>query len=749
MESPSFHIFLTGSNRFLGKYLLFHILQYTPQHVTINLPSTDIFLKDFIQFSLFATHKIQKALRERVTVITENLKLDHLTKINTFLHCAENDDTSCPFDTLIQENVTETDSILSFIKKSPSIQKFLFLSTCYIHPTDNSTKGKSVELPKNIPQKLFNNNYTYSKYLAENLIYTFSKSNPTIQTTILRPSSLGAPTSFVNAHPSHGSGNGIHLDFLHLILSQKLLHICMPTYTSVNIIPVDLACNEIIECINNKDSKQILQICSASNNNTFNIPLQSFVASIQKNEFKHTLEKLTILPTLEQFLTSINYTKNKEFLQYAISIHQSINSIKQNPPFESNLSLPLPHISQDEYIKITFEFIKRSLHDQQFKHIGVKKTIADTLLISIPDSTIHCIVKPTKHIPLTQLEDFKDELFHAISKDRKNFSTLQNGVWKYNHSSFDITSFLTETCKSIPNLQQDLLNSYSSPISKDKSIQITFYIHDSKLSHILFKVNHIYFDGISLMKNIHSYTSCMSSIPFKILDEQIHYTPSLSVLEDLYVGISYGGWLIKDVFFTLLNPMMKKEESLDHHVGFVKYKAIPKRDSTTFTQSFLMDLVQSQTHPIRICMPCNIASMNQRMILPSSNFVSFIYQDFSPNDSKSEFHQKYKVFLSVTARWITLIFSFIFLSIFPGLYTIMTDTLDFVLSSIYNPSYTDVEGWIGIPLLGNIKSAIAVSTVKNTTFLTISSKIPKYKNLGSSLKNIWDERSKKIYEEGF
>jgi hypothetical protein len=340
-------IFLTGCTGYVGKHLL-RYLCLTSQKIRVCIRDKELtgkqrFQKEIIEHGLFADPVIQNNLKNVEVIEKDLLELTEEDIEGTVIHCAANVKFTAPLELLLEENVEGLKKIYSLTK-----EKFIHISTCYVHPKQN---GKSEKIKSNLSKKKFICEYAYTKYLAEQ--YLYDKSN----VTIIRLSCVGAPIEKLT--PMRG---GAHLAILELIERSTLPDLWLPEHFVFSSVPVDIICKEIIKELDYQEKElRILQYCAPKDNLTYNISSDEF----SKGKKINTMIWKGL--SFETFTLWMNffYWFIPSLLKKILDANQIISHVSKNIAFES--SIELPNLTPQQYNDITYEYIQQLVKNKSSK----------------------------------------------------------------------------------------------------------------------------------------------------------------------------------------------------------------------------------------------------------------------------------------------------------------------------------------------------------------------------------------------
>jgi nucleoside-diphosphate-sugar epimerase len=270
--------------------------------------------------------------------VSELVETD-LAGCHTIIHCAANVKFTSPLELLMKENVHAVQNIHKISKGL----RFVHISTCYVHPKIQTIR-KSVRISSNVQRSDFICNYAYTKYLAEEYLYSQDGN-----IDIIRLSCVGSPLE--NLPPMRG---GAHLSIIEAILRHMVPDIWVPSGFKFSVVPVDIVAKEIIKHICKPSSGlQIRQYCAPLKSTTYNFKLLNILnvfdlkgltriwSGIDFEEFKAKMKsKYWLFPSVWKRICDTN---------------EVISYVSDNIDFES--SIDLPEVGYKNYISSTFNYI--------------------------------------------------------------------------------------------------------------------------------------------------------------------------------------------------------------------------------------------------------------------------------------------------------------------------------------------------------------------------------------------------------
>jgi nucleoside-diphosphate-sugar epimerase len=735
-------LLLTGATGFVGKYLLHQILETTSYQVIINLrpkknlSAQDRFKKEFLHCTLFGTATQQQALMNRVSVLekeTQEIKAADVSSIQIILHCAANTKFFDNPDTILRDNVQSVKALVSAANEAKCCERFLFVSTCYVHPKDNSTKGAPSVLPPDLPQSSFINTYAYSKYQAETYL---SQQLNVCKPEICRLSCVGAPLGYLAAHPFRG---GAHLGTLELILSQKLTYVWLPMRTKVNVVPVDIAVSAILKQLSQNAPKKIIvkQFCAPDANPSYSLSLDHFHTYIQTHY--EDLVKNIYFSLTDSFDDFTQIISNVFHMRSAISLllkaNQSIAYISHSPYFETSFTeSDLPQITPDQHLDLSCKYILRGLQEAELKK-GIPFTQGDKIMKCLDNNTINVKINLTEEWIQLSIPEIRDRLYHGMVSNRKFCAVLKEDGWRHG-GSLDYDS-ISQVLTTRGTEEDDIQYAWDHPIDLHRPVRFFLFTDPAnKIQRVVGQLNHVFTDGMGILVPLPSMFAFVGhAIPTQISLQPEKRPHALPLWEDLWIGVRYGAWLVADVLkqcFTTHTTLPAPT------IATFETKSVPQHSGMTFTESYLYDVLQATQQPARVCIPANVGSLAQRVKHASANITAGLYTDFSPSDTKEQLTEKFKVFRSVTARVLTLFLGSFLATVFPWAVKQAIGSISMVFSSLYCPTFDQKIGMnVVTPLQPSNTLGITALTVKEGVHHCIVSRTEPAKDVQMRLTKLW------------
>lgn len=344
------NLFLTGATGFVGKHLLFFLLQKTDAHITIPIrgkrgqSSEDRFAKEIQQAPLFEGFDLSRV--SMVPKDIETIEAVDLSGVSCFIHCAAVVKFNQPLEALLRDNYESVKRIYSLCKDI----KFIYISTCYTHPKYLKEPGKATPIEKGLPREEFICDYAYTKYLAEQYLL-----EQTSEIDIVRLSCVGAPLE--DLPPMRGPA---HLGILEIGYRRTLSDIWFPDNFQFSVVPVDIVCTNLIDVIQTKhEGLKIQQYAAPSDSNTYNISAKELAEPIFKEThvtyWKHMTYKSFV------FCMTLFYFWIPSVLEKVLDVNYIISSVDNNIVFEPSISLP--KVSKEHYLNRTRQYVRRLVEE--------------------------------------------------------------------------------------------------------------------------------------------------------------------------------------------------------------------------------------------------------------------------------------------------------------------------------------------------------------------------------------------------
>jgi nucleoside-diphosphate-sugar epimerase len=332
-------IFITGTTGYVGKHLLrYFVLAGIPVTICIRskkgVSAKDRLLTEIVRHPLFLNVPFYIRIVEKD--VSQLIESD-LAGCHTIIHCAANVKFTSSLELLMQENV----QAVQHLHKISKGLRFVHISTCYVHPK-NSTY-EPVAIPKGLQRSDFICDYAYTKYLAEEYLYSQGGN-----IDIIRLSCVGAPIE--NLPPIRA---GAHMSIMEAVLRSAIPDIWFPVGFKFSAVPVDIVAKEIIKHISTPWSGlQIRQYAGPENSRTYNLDLNDLAKELG------SMTKIWTGLTFAEFKEKM-ISKYWMFPSIAKTIchhNEAISYISQNIVFKS--SIQIPEIGNDTYMNMTVNYVR-------------------------------------------------------------------------------------------------------------------------------------------------------------------------------------------------------------------------------------------------------------------------------------------------------------------------------------------------------------------------------------------------------
>lgn len=731
-------LLLTGATGFVGKYLVAQILSATDYKLVLPIrpkkeqTGRQRFQKEFVNFTLFGTDRLQEALRTRVTVLegdvgsltASDLETNDITAV---LHNAANVNFFEDIKILKKDNVESVELLARLVQDNSRITRFLYVSTCYVHPKDGSSGGAAKLLPEGLSQDRFINSYAYSKYLAEGaLVAGLSRISP----EILRLSIVGAPLGYFSAHPCRGAA---HLSMLTSIFDNRLPYVWIPHSVRYNILPVDVVVDQILTSLSGEaSSQQVKQLCAPPENPSYHLSLKEFSSFLTDN-YKNLL-KNTILSTVDdykEFLETVKgVIKIPDILSKILKANQVLRCIDHTPWFECSIPKEqLPDISSQKHIHLTCTYVLRGIQERKLKVPGgIPLTNSDRVMAAIENPTINAEISLPQAVRKASPAEALEYLYHANWTDRKGMAILDSSTmrWVYRQQMPRQKDLTLEVRVANKEAAHTWALQHPIPLNIGARWILFRNTEATEIVTCIFQMNHIYTDGMGKLIHADSILECLA----REFDDgsaagREPSSKELPLWEDIWIGIKHTLWLLYDAVRTAFSDERPREKNQSVTIFETATKAVPVRQGMTFTESYAKDLVDSQSDmkTVRLSIPANTLPPLTRMKEPSQNHTALYYADFPVGQSDSEFKESFKIFRSMTAKWLSLLVGGLMAVWLPWLLKKCISTVDCIFTSMNVPGLRkDLEPKIILPIQEHQKIGACALTMETTTYHCITAR---------------------------
>ena len=627
---------------------------------------------------------------------------------DVLVHSAANVKTLDPYPDLYRDNVIGVQKICQMCVKW-SITRLHLVSTCYVHP--RGTVGKAELLSPELPRSIFTTDYTYTKYLGECAAKEFSDK---FHISILRLSCVGAPSNWLDAHPTPGAM--AHLGFFSLAMRGKLEILRIPSTMSLSTIPVNIVARAIVDdvLVEELDDNPIVvrQIC-ANPTSQWNVSIPQLCSTMQRLDPNLSIQLLNL--SENEFKIALQkHWGYKSYLPWgykALRFHEEVNDFMtkfaDGQRFESSVSDEyFPRVSDQQIYEQTCLYVARGIHQYQMEH-SIKKSNLDIFWGSMDEHYIRGQIMFKKPLVFKTKEEAVRKMYDCLGAYKPFFADPYSKNMVYNGSlGPNIGWSSEEACNKKRSGQIELLGDYTSLTG--------------------FKVigHHGIGDGISFIGLLPRVNSLDSTEPEHTLVQSSVKSRSLSMTQEIQCIAYYLAALV------LVLVEKKPVTVFGEKVSEMSRTTIHKLEGKSFTNSLI-----EKTYPILrstlnkdtivYCIPAAIEGPRERGLkFPRNSFVPIILPWSSKGGRMQELclNSKGVKFLG----W--LICQLITMTDNKWLRDLFMDKVDIVLSSLMasDRPLSNVDSFhILSPVSISIPFTITGITIGTETFLTAASSHPK------------------------
>ena len=449
-------ILLTGCTGFVGKFVLRDLL--------LRAKKDDVLLcllrgkkgqtaqQRWLEFqtdSLFAGLDFSKAqavegdLSSLAALGLEDPKPDVL------LHSAANVKTLDPYPELYKDNVVGVRKICDLCVKW-RIPRLHLVSTCYVHP--RNCVGKPELLTPNLPRSLFTTDYTYTKYLGECTANSYADK---IKISILRLSCVGAPSNWLDAHPTPSAM--AHLGILSLTMRGKIEIVRGPSTMALSTIPVNVVARCIVDDVLQQATEAtaltVKQIC-AGPTSQWNISLPRLLSTLQRISPDTARVQLLNLG-MDEFKAELvrqwgfrSYTPwGYKSLKFHEGVNDFISKFADGQRFESSVpDAYFPQVPDEQLYEQTCFYVARGIH-QHVMEKGVFKSNLDVFWGSMPEHRIRGQILFKKPLVFASKEEAIRRVFDCFGAYRPFFADPDSNKLQYSGTRAPIIRWSTDVEK--------------------------------------------------------------------------------------------------------------------------------------------------------------------------------------------------------------------------------------------------------------------------------------------------------------
>lgn len=706
-------ILLTGCTGFVGKFVLLELLVRAKKEDKIICllrgkkgQTAQQRWQQIKEDSLFTGIDFNNTqIKEGDLNSLDDLTWDNEEEPDVLVHSAANVKTLDPYPDLYRDNVLGVQKICEMCVKW-HISRLHLVSTCYVHP--RGSIGKADLLSTELPRSIFTTDYTYTKYLGECAAKAYSDK---FHISILRLSCVGAPSNWLDAHPTHGAM--AHLGFISLAMRGKLEILRIPSTMSLSTIPVNIVARAICDDVlveELSDSRlTVKQIC-ANPLSQWNISIPQLCSTLQR--LSPDLSYIQLLNVSEQDF-KMALKKHWGYMSYtpwgykALRFHEEVNDFMtkfaDGQRFET--SVPenyFPKVSDEQIYEQTCFYVARGIHQFQMER-SLKKSTLDLFWGSMPEHYIKGQIMFKEPLVFKSKEEALRKIFDCLGAYRPFFADPYPSKLEYNGSLGPIVGWSSDEVSRVKRSGQiELLGDYTSV----KGFKVTGH--------------HGIGDGISFIGLLPRVNSLSLSEPEHVLAQSSVKSRSLNMTEEIQCMAYY--------LAALVLVLVEKKPSIvfGEKKSEMSRGTIHKIDGKSFTSSLI-----EKTYPILrstlnkdtivYCIPAAIEGPRERGLkAPKNSFVPVLIP-WSANGGRMQevcLNSKGVKFLS----WILC--QFITLTDNKWLLNLFMDKVDIVMSSLMasDRPLSNIDSFhILSPTSNTIPFTVTAITIGTETFLTSAS----------------------------
>ena len=701
------HILLTGATGFLGKFLLrdlllldhdVHCLIRAKQGLTAN-ERWKMLLNDSLYYMV---SKDKATMKEGSLDTLNQLKWEEPPDL--IIHCAANLNPYDMYQNLYRDNVLGVRNLCEMAIQYMKTPRIIFISTCYIHPKES--KGEPSLLPLGIPKTSFRNDYTYTKYLAEE----FLSSQP-IQLSIIRASLISAPSNWLDAHPYYTAKS--HLAVISQIIRNKISYIAVPSTMTINVVPVNIVSKCICEEIEDDTSESgihIQQLC-ASVKSPWNINVNTLLTTLKGLlPTNNTLRILNMdISLIEDHLRSLwGYSSylpwEKSALERNIKAHWYIEDYLDSPHFVSTIPESyFPLVPDKQMCEQMCLYVARGIHQYKLDK-GFLKPKADHYYASIVnDHEISATIIFSDPLKFASKEEATERAYNCLSSYRPFFSLVDQKSLRYS---------ITQA----PEISWDKIRQNS------KSCNIEILGKFDNVTGANFKLHHGVGDGMSFLGLIPRFISIHQDYPLQVLIAPTARPTSLSFQEEIRCLVYYICALVS-MWFGDSPSLVKSTKTIEKSTH-----TFQKNPGKTFTCSIIENSFPSfrsalNKDTVIYSIPALIAHPQDKLLeMPRNAFVPIILPWSASAGEIQELCLRSKAVKFIA--W--CIIQFLAITEFSSVIHKSLDKIDVICSSLLasDRPLPNIESLHFVsPMSSHVPFTMGLITVGKETHLTVTSTI--------------------------
>ncbi len=383
---------------------------------------------------------------------------------DVLVHSAANVKTLDPYPDLYRDNVLGVQKICEMCVKW-KISRLHLVSTCYVHT--RGSIGKAELLQAELPRSIFTTDYTYTKYLGECAAAKYSEK---FHLSILRLSCVGAPSNWLDAHPTPGAM--AHLGFLSLAMRGKIEMLRIPSTMSLSTIPVNIVARAIADDVLVEELSDnpivVKQIC-ASPISQWNISIPQLCSTLQR--LSPDLSHIQILNiSEEEFKIKMKnhwaYSSYTPWGYKALRFHEEVNDFMtkfaDGQRFES--SVPdeyFPRVTDEQICEQCCLYVARGIHQYQMER-GILRASSDTFWGTMQEHYIQGQIMFKEPLVFSSKEEAVNKMYNCLGAYRPFFADPYSNLTLYNGTLGPKIGWSSEEATSVKRSGQiELLGDYT------------------------------------------------------------------------------------------------------------------------------------------------------------------------------------------------------------------------------------------------------------------------------------------------
>lgn len=537
---------LTGVTGFVGRFVLRELLEREPKAsvaVIIRASGNKTAVQRFQELAnttLFAGHDlshiqvIDAALEniEKTTVFVEEAR--------RIIHCAANVKHFDPYEALERDNVENVRRILGLAERL-KCQHLSLLSTCYVHPRTGNPERRPERIPAT-PRDDFYNDYCYTKWLGEEVVWTAKTTVPHID--ILRLACVGAPQRRdLAAHPCPAQA---HLGILTLLLRGYVQALAVRPSARLSVIPVDVVAAAILDS-QPTDALVIQQLAPPPSASAYHLSLPALASAIRDlgagAKIRIQTDSRAGALSWPAWAAAWMTADGRKSLELHRNVQDFISTFTDDDlRFESSVvteGVWRPYTDQ-EFVSDTLAYAIRIHHDRVLKK-GVPQPILDRFWTRVGSGDYVQAVYTLKR-PVAKDEwvaKTKGAIWSVLSSRRKYMAEAKDGYWK-SGTQLRMDAYIGEpvALASSPASPATLLERGLQTPPPEGLWHLQPFEEASAITHLLLRFDHGMEDGVGALSLFADFDQCFAQATAAIPTSS-PAPRSLPFWLDLWMGLVY------------------------------------------------------------------------------------------------------------------------------------------------------------------------------------------------------------------